>query len=97
MRDRHLARPERSIDVRFDEFMRDDLAMVRRIYALAGQPYTPAAAAAMEAFMATHPRGVHGTIQYDLARFGLDAAEVRAACRFYVERFAIALEPRSAP
>jgi hypothetical protein len=94
VRDRHLVSPTRSTDVRFDEFMRDDLATVRRIYLLAGQPVTPEAEAAWRAFMATHPRGVHGTVEYDLARFGLDAAAIRAACRDYVERFGIALEPR---
>ena len=30
VRDRHLAPPERPIDVHFDDFMRDDLAMGRR-------------------------------------------------------------------
>ncbi|HXJ36373.1 MAG TPA: sulfotransferase [Candidatus Eisenbacteria bacterium] len=94
VRDRHLVSPERSLDVRFDEFMRDDLAMVRRIYALAGQPLTAEGRAAMDAFMATHPRGVHGTVEYDLAQFGLDADEIRRACGFYTERFGIASEAR---
>jgi hypothetical protein len=94
VRDRHLASPARSTDVRFDDFMRDDLATVRRIYALAGQPVTAEAEAAWAAFMATHPRGVHGTVEYDLAQFGLDADEIRRACAFYVERFGIRLETR---
>jgi hypothetical protein len=92
VRDRHLVSPTRSTDVRFDDFMRDDLATVRRIYALAGQPVTPDAEAAWAAFMAAHPRGVHGTVEYDLARFGLDADEIRRACASYVERFQVALE-----
>jgi hypothetical protein len=94
VRDRHLVSPTRSTDVRFDEFMRDDLATVRRIYALAGQPVTAEAEAAWAAFMATHPRGVHGTVEYDLAQFGLDAAEIRRACAGYVARFGVALEDR---
>jgi hypothetical protein len=89
VRDRNLVPPERSLDVRFDDFMRDDLAVVRRIYALAGQRVTPEAEAAWSAFMAAHPRGVHGTVEYDL---GLSADEIRAACRFYVDRFGVALE-----
>jgi hypothetical protein len=92
VRDRNLVPPERSLDVRFDDFMRDDLAVVRRIYALAGQRVTPEAEAAWSAFMAAHPRGVHGTVEYDLAQFGLSADEIRAACRFYVDRFGVALE-----
>jgi hypothetical protein len=41
----------------------------------------------MDTFMAAHPRGRHGTIVYDLADFGLDPAERRAALRPYVDRF----------
>ena len=52
-----------SIDVRFDEFMADDVAMVERIYDLAGQPLTDGARAAMQSFMAEHPRGKFGGIQ----------------------------------
>jgi hypothetical protein len=92
VRDRHLVPASRSLDVRFDEFMRDDLGMVRRLYALAGQPVTPEAEAAWTAFLASHPRGVHGTVEYDLGQFGLDAAEIRARCASYVERFGVALE-----
>ena len=87
--DRELLPPDQSIDVRFGEFMADDVAMVERIYALARQPMTAGARSAMDAFMAEHPRGRHGRIRYDLADFGLDAAERRAALRFYSERFQV--------
>ena len=92
VRDRELVPAARSLDVRFDEFMRDDVATVRRIYACAGQPATAAAEAAWAAFMAAHPRGAHGAVEYDLARFGLDAGAVRRECAFYLDRFGIALE-----
>jgi hypothetical protein len=92
VRDRHLVPPGRSLDVRFDEFMKDDLAVVRRIYALARQRVTPDAEAAWRAFMAAHPRGVHGTVDYDLTQFGLSADQIREGCRFYVDRFGVALE-----
>jgi hypothetical protein len=78
--------------VRFSEFLADDVAMVARIYELAGQPMTTEARSAMEAFMAEHPRGRHGRIQYDLADFGLEAAERRAALSFYSERFGVEQE-----
>jgi len=81
-----------SLDVRFDEFMADDIAMVKRIYALAGQPFTSETEAAMHAFMREHPRGKHGRVLYDLADFALDPAERRRALAFYVERFGVALE-----
>jgi hypothetical protein len=83
---------DQSIDVRFDEFMADDVAMVERIYDLAGQPFTPRTRAAMDAFMADHPRGKFGGVLYDLADFGLDRDERRQALRFYVERFGVTEE-----
>jgi hypothetical protein len=81
-----------TIDVRFDEFMADDMAMVSRVYDLAGQPMDDCARAAMTAFMAAHPRGRHGAVVYDLAEFGLDTAERREALSFYSERFGVSLE-----
>ena len=81
-----------SIDVPFDEFMADDVAMVERIYDLAGQPMTDGARAAMQSFMDEHPRGKFGGIEYDLADFGLDPAERRRALRFYTDRFGVTEE-----
>jgi hypothetical protein len=90
--ERDVLPADRSLDVRFDEFMAGDVAMVERIYHVAGQAMTPEARAAMDAFMAEHPRGRHGGVIYDLADFGLDREERRRALRFYVERFGVAEE-----
>ncbi len=84
---------DRTIDVRFDEFMADDLAMVARVYDLAGQPLDQRATDAMASFMAAHPRGRHGAVTYDLGQFGLDAAERRRTLAFYTERFAVTSGP----
>ena len=84
---RDLVPDERSMDVRFDDFMADDIAMVRRIYELADQPFDDGVEAHMTAFMADHPRGKHGRISYDLALFDVDPAERRQALAFYRERF----------
>ena len=92
VRDRDVLPADRSIDVRFHEFMADDIGMVERIYDLAGQPMTDDARAAMAQFMVDHPRGRHGAVEYDLTQFGLDAAERREALRFYSDRFGVELE-----
>jgi hypothetical protein len=84
---------DRTIDMHFDEFMADDLAMVARVYDLAGQPLDQRAREAMASFMASHPRGLHGSVTYDLAQFGLDAVERRKALAFYTERFGVTVEP----
>jgi Sulfotransferase family len=83
---------DRTIDVRFDEFMSDDMAMVDRVYEMAGQPMTDDARRKMAAFMAAHPRGRHGAVRYGLPTFGLDPTERRAALTFYTERFGVAPE-----
>ena len=80
------------IDVRFDEFMADDMATVARIYELAGQPLGPGSRQAMERYVVEHPRGRHGGVIYDADQLGLDLEEQRAALKFYVERFGVTRE-----
>ena len=85
--------PDRTIDVHFDEFMADDLAMVARVYDLARQPLDERARVSMARFMDAHPRGRYGSVDYDLSQFGLDAAERRRALAFYTEHFGVTEEP----
>jgi len=91
-RDRDVLPADRSTDVRFHEFMADESGTVEHIYDLAGQPMTAEARAAMEQFVADHPRGRHGAIEYDLTQFGLDRDACRAQFQFYTDRFAVPLE-----
>jgi hypothetical protein len=90
--DRDTLPAGQTIDVHFDEFMADDLAMVARVYDLAGQPLDDSARAAMTQFMAEHPRGKFGAIEYDLAVFGLDRPALRRRMDFYTERFGVTRE-----
>jgi hypothetical protein len=78
--------------VHFDEFMADDLAMVARVYELAGQTLDQRALNSMTSFMTAHPRGRYGTVTYDLSQFGLDGSERRRALAFYTERFGVTPE-----
>jgi hypothetical protein len=89
---RDLLPDAQTIDVRFDEFMADDIAMVRRVYEVADQPFTEATRAAMVGYMAEHPRGRHGGVEYHLEEFGVDHDERRAALAFYSDRFGVTLE-----
>jgi len=82
-----IAPPGQSTDVRFDEFMADDIAMVQRIYGLAGQPFTKAVSGAMRTYMADHPQGRHGRIDYRPEDVGLDRKELERRFGFYSERF----------
>jgi len=87
VRDRELLPAAQSIDVRFHEFNEDDMGWVRRIYALAEQPFTAQTRAAMEAFVRANPRAREGKIRYELADVGLHETELRERLRFYSERF----------
>ena len=86
-RDRELLPVAQSMDVRFDDFMADDVAMVERVYGLADQPFTEATREAMITYMAEHPRGRHGRVAQDLGVLGLDEAERTSALGFYAQRF----------
>jgi hypothetical protein len=87
VRDRATLPDAQTIDVRFDEFMADDLAMVRRIYDLADQPFDARAEQATSTYLAEHRRGRDGRIDYRAEDVGLDLDELRERFAFYVERF----------
>lgn len=89
VRDRDLLPAERSIDVRFDDFMSDELGVVAAVYGLAGQPLDERAAAAHAEYLATHQRNRHGAVIYEPERIGVDPAAVRAALTEYCERFGV--------
>jgi hypothetical protein len=93
VRDRDVVPAAQSVDVRFHEFMADDVAMVERIYAVADLPMTAAARARLDAFMAENPRGRWGRVIYDLRRdFGVDPAALRRRFGFYFDRFGVRTE-----
>lgn len=90
---RELVPAEQSIDVKFHEFMADDIATVRRIYELADHPWDDSTEAGMHAYMDEHPRGVHGSVTYHIEEdFGVDADALADDLRFYVDRFDVAVE-----
>jgi len=87
VRDRGVIGADRSLDVRFDEFMSDDLATAGRVLDLAGEPTTPPAAAAMANYLAGHGRGRLGRIDYRASDVGLDEDELRHRYAAYTARF----------
>ncbi|OBI17213.1 sulfotransferase [Mycobacterium sp. E2497] len=87
VRDRDTIGPERSIDIRFDDFMADELGVAERVYALAGEPFTDEARTAIDAYLAGHRRGRLGNVATSCEMFGLDEADLRDRFAPYVERF----------
>lgn len=87
VRDRDQLPTDQSIDVRFGEFMADDIAMVRRIYDLADQPFNQQVAEAMAGYMVEHPQGRFGRVDYRAEDIGLDKADLEGRFAFYTDRF----------
>lgn len=89
VRDRGVIPAGRSIDVRFDEFMADELGAVERIHDLADEPLTDAARAAMVDYLDGHQRGRLGSIVTSAEVFGLDEHDLPSRFTRYRERFSV--------
>ena len=87
IRDREVVGAERSVDVRFDDFMADEPGVAQRIYELAGERLTGEARASMAAYLAGHQRGRLGRVATSAEMFGLDEDDLHARFAPYVERF----------
>ncbi len=87
VRDRDTIGPERSIDIRFGEFMADELGVAERVYRLAGEPFTEEARTAVAGYLAGHQRGRLGNVETSYEMFGLNEDGLRARFAPYVERF----------
>ncbi|OBJ56408.1 hypothetical protein A9W95_01020 [Mycobacterium sp. 1423905.2] len=85
--DRDAIGPERSIDIRFDDFMSDELGVAERVYALAGEPFTAAVHDAITEYLAGHRRGRLGNVETSWGTFGLDEKNLQTRFAPYVERF----------
>jgi Sulfotransferase family len=87
VRDRDAIGPERSVDVRFNDFMTDELGVAERLYALAGEPFTDDVRQPIAAYLAGHQRGRLGNIETSFEMFGLQENTLRERFAPYVERF----------
>ncbi|AXN42270.1 hypothetical protein DSM43518_00369 [Mycobacterium marinum] len=87
VRDRDTIGPERSIDIRFDDFMADEVGVAERIYALAGEPFTDSVRTATAGYLAGHQRGRLGAVQTSCEMFGLTEESLRERFAPYLKRF----------
>ncbi|MBY0389858.1 MAG: sulfotransferase [Mycobacterium pseudokansasii] len=87
VRDRDTVGPRRSIDIRFDDFMADELGVAAQAYALAGEPFDEPARTAFTGYLAGHRRGRLGHVETSCEMFGLTEKDLRARFAPYVERF----------
>ena len=87
VRDREVIPPERSIDVRFDQFMADEMAVAAQVYEKAGEELDDAARTAVADYLAGHQRGRHGTVATSPEMFGLHERDLQEPFAPYVARF----------
>ena len=87
VRDRDVIGPERSLDIRFDDFMAAELGVAEQVYALAGETMTDDARASMAGYISGHQRGRLGRVATSCEMFGLDENQLRKRFAPYVERF----------
>jgi Sulfotransferase family len=87
VRDRDTVGPERSIDIRFGDFMAGERGVAEHVYALAGERFTDQARAAIADYLEGHQRGRLGNVETSYEMFGLNESALRARFAPYVERF----------
>lgn len=80
---------ERSCDARLDDFIEDEMGVIKRVYRVAGQPLEGGALSKMAEYAEANPRGRHGTVIYDLKALGLDANVLRERMSVYTRRFGV--------
>jgi hypothetical protein len=80
---------ERFVDVRYQDLVRDPMAVVQRIYRHFDMELTDAAQLSMDRFLTANPQNKNGRHRYSLEEFGLQPEEERRRFRFYTDYFGI--------
>jgi hypothetical protein len=94
VRDRHVWPEAQSVDVPFDTFMADDMAVVREVRRKAGLSETEQANREVRDFIESHPRGKYGQLVYNLERdFGVAPSELRKRFDFYYDAYPFLRRP----
>lgn len=87
VRQRDTIPAERSVDIRFDDFMADELGTAERLFALAGEPFDESVRNSITAYLDGHRRGRLGRVATSAQMFGLDEDDLRARFAGYSQRF----------
>ena len=87
VRQRDTIPAERSVDIRFDDFMADELGTAERLFALAGEPFDDPVRTSITDYLDGHRRGRLGRVATSAQMLGLDEDDLRARFARYSERF----------
>jgi hypothetical protein len=83
---------DRIVDVHYADLMRDPLGAVRSLYETLGDPLSPEAEAAMQAWLDDNPQGKFGKHEYKLAQYGLTPEGLRPRFERYLSRYDVEAE-----
>ena len=89
---RQGGKASRVFDMHFSELVKDQVGMVKRIYAHFDIPLPATTEQRMRDFITGNPKERHGTHRYTLEQYGLDRTEERQRCHFYQDYFHVADE-----
>jgi Sulfotransferase family len=84
-----MLRPEQFVNIRFPDFVKDQVATIAGIYAHFGMELRPEIARKMRDYLAQHTAEEHGKHTYSLGDLGLDAAEYRRKFERYQAYFGV--------
>ena len=87
VRDRAVIPADRSVDIRFDDFMADEIGVADTVYRVAGESFGSEARSAVSDYLHAHRRGRHGRVHTSAQMFGLDPDELRDRFAPYAARF----------
>lgn len=87
VRQRDTIPAERSVDIRFDDFMTDEVGTAERLYALAGEPFDETVRTSITDYLDAHQRNRLGRVVTSAEMFGLDADELRNRFAGYSAKF----------
>jgi len=74
-------------EIRYDEFVRDPIAMVKQTYESFDEPLLPSVEQRMQTWLVDHPQGHFGNHHYSLNALGLSRAEIEDRFGGYRDRY----------
>ena len=78
-----LQKEDQIIDLKFEDFVSDQMAIVKRIYDKFDIALTPEATSNMQQFLDENPKDKHGAHKYTLDDFGLNEDQIKNSFKSY--------------
>lgn len=82
---KELDKEDQIIDLKFDDFIQDQMGVVEQIYQRFSWNLSDASREAMRNFLNANPPGKHGTHEYTLEQFGLSEEKIEKQFKSYIE------------